>query len=38
MKGYATSEGYKGYIPGRGYMLFATEREYEEYYAELQTD
>ena len=35
MKGYTTSEGYKGYIPDKGYMLFATESEYEEYYAEL---
>lgn len=34
MKGYATSDGYRGYIPGKGYMLFATETDYKEYYLE----
>lgn len=32
MKGYYTDYGYKGYIPGKGYMLFASESDYEEYY------
>ena len=35
MKGYPVNDGYKGYIPGRGYMLFATESEYEEYFLEV---
>lgn len=35
MKGYYTKAGYKGYMPGYGYVLFATEKEYEEEYAEL---
>lgn len=35
MKGYNTSIGYMGYIPGSGYSLFATEKEYEEYYEEM---
>ena len=30
MKGYATSNGYMGYVNGR-YMLFASEGEYREY-------
>ena len=30
MKGYATSNGYMGYVNGR-YMLFASEGEYQEY-------
>lgn len=34
MKGYVTSNGYKGYIPERGYVLFSTQTEYEEYYRE----
>ena len=29
-KGYSTNSGFKGWIGG-GYMLFATEEEYEEY-------
>ena len=32
MKGYTTQSGYMGYIPNRGYILFCTEKEYEEYY------
>lgn len=35
MKGYNTSIGYMGYIPGSGYCLFATEREYAEYYRDM---
>ena len=35
MKGYNTSIGYMGYSPGSGYSLFATEKEYEEYYEEM---
>lgn len=34
MKGYTTESGYRGYIPGTGYMLFTTESEYREYYRE----
>ena len=34
MKGYPIPQGYKGYIPGMGYILFATQNEYEEYYNE----
>ena len=34
MKGYPIQQGYKGYIPGMGYILFATQNEYEEYYNE----
>ena len=34
MKGYNTNQGYMGYIPGNGYILFCTEEEYEEYYEE----
>lgn len=34
MKGYPTNEGYKGYIPNVGYILFCTEDEYKEYYRE----
>lgn len=30
MKGYATPDGYMGYVNGR-YMLFASEEEYIEY-------
>lgn len=30
MKGYYTRAGYKGYVNGK-YLLFATEKEYEEY-------
>lgn len=32
MKGYPTQQGYMGYIPRKGYTLFATENDYEEYY------
>ena len=32
MKGYATQEGYMGYIPGIEYSLFSTETEYIEFY------
>ena len=35
MKGYYNSYGYMGYIPGKGYTLFASEGEYEECYEEL---
>lgn len=34
MKGYHVSTGYMGYIPGKGYSLFCTQAEYEEYYRE----
>lgn len=34
VKGYHTGAGYKGYIPNKGYILFCTEDEYKEYYAE----
>lgn len=30
MKGYATSDGFMGYVNGR-YMLFASERDYRDY-------
>lgn len=30
MKGYTVSCGYMGYIPGKGYRLYATEDEYIE--------
>lgn len=33
MKGYTTEAGYMGYVNGR-YMLFASEREYQEYMEE----
>ena len=33
MKGYATGEGYMGFVQGR-YMLFASEGEYLDYYTE----
>lgn len=32
MKGYPTQIGYMGYIPNKGYTLFATENDYCEYY------
>lgn len=35
MKGYNTSDGYKGYVPEMGYILFSTEEEYREYYTEI---
>lgn len=35
MKGYPTYSGYMGYIPSKGYILFATESEYREYYEEV---
>ena len=38
MKGYYTSIGYKGYIPGEGYILFATQEEYIEIYKEERKD
>lgn len=34
MKGYTVSTGYMGYIPEMGYILFCTQKEYEEYYRE----
>ncbi len=34
MKGYATAEGYMGFVNGR-YMLFASESEYQEYLEEV---
>lgn len=30
MKGYATSDGFMGYVNGK-YMLFASERDYRDY-------
>ncbi len=33
MKGYSIESGYMGYVNG-GYMLFASETDYEEYIAE----
>lgn len=38
MKGYQTAQGYMGYVPGKGYMLFTSDTEYKEYYAELKTE
>jgi hypothetical protein len=38
MKGYPTDSGYKGYIPNEGYVLFATEEDYKEYYIENYID
>ena len=35
MKGYNVSSGYMGHIPGSGYRLFPTEREYIDYYREM---
>ena len=35
MKGYKTSLGYKGYMPGYGYVLFDNEKEYAKEYAEI---
>ena len=34
MKGYPTQNGFMGYIPGKGYILFCDEAEYVEYYRE----
>ena len=34
MKGYATAEGYMGFVNGR-YMLFVSESEYREYMYEM---
>lgn len=35
MKGYYIGTGYMGWVPWYNrYMLFATEKEYEEYYNE----
>ncbi len=36
MKGYATYDGYMGYVEGR-YMLFDSESEYMEYMEENET-
>lgn len=33
MKGYATAEGYMGYVEGR-FVLFASETDYYEYIAD----
>ena len=30
-KSYTTEYGVMGYIPGRGYILFDSEKEYREY-------
>lgn len=38
MKGYVVQEGYRGYIPNKGYVLFSTEDEYKEYYIEYYLD
>ena len=38
MKGYQTAYGYKGYIPGKGYVLFSCESEYEEAYKEWESE
>ena len=34
LKGYPTENGYKGYVDGKGYMLFETEEAYYEYMEE----
>lgn len=34
MKGYFVSEGYMGMVEGR-YMLFASEKDYQEYLEEV---
>lgn len=31
MKGYCTSGGYMGYVPGKGYQLFESEEAYYEW-------
>lgn len=31
IKGYIVTTGYMGYVPGIGYMLFASETDYKEY-------
>ena len=36
LKGYPINVGYKGYVAGNGYMLFATEEEYYEYMEEIE--
>lgn len=38
MKGYTIDCGYMGYIPHRGYCLFATESDYIEYFLEVNTN
>lgn len=38
MKGYPVSNGYMGYVLGKGYVLFATETEYYEWYYENHED
>lgn len=35
MKGYNVPEGYMGYIPDEGYILFSSEEDYREYYEEV---
>lgn len=35
MKGYVIEAGYMGYVNG-GYMLFADEEDYREYYMEYE--
>lgn len=34
MKGYDVPDGYMGYIPNNGYMLFCSDADYKEYYRE----
>ena len=34
MKGYLVNSGYMGYVEG-GYMLFASESDYQEYMEEI---
>ena len=31
-KGYPTESGYMGYIPNKGYVLFSSEDDYEDFY------
>lgn len=36
IKGYPTQQGYMGYIPHEGYVLFSCEQDYIETYNELE--
>lgn len=36
MKGYPTQIGYMGYVPNEGYVLFASETDYKEYYKAME--
>ena len=38
LKGYATPNGYMGYVEGIGYLLFETDEAYYEYMEELNDE